>query len=117
MTLSQRRVLRRLRDGARSAGDLAASLGISPPSLTRQLAKLEERGLIVRELDTVDRRRVLVELTPRGQRALVDHRVFAGSALARASQGLTPAQGRRLVENLDALVHLARDLQGGDPDE
>jgi DNA-binding MarR family transcriptional regulator len=63
MTLSQRRVLGRLRDGPRSAGEIAAGLGISSPSLTRMLTKLEQRGLIVRALDTGDRRRILVELT------------------------------------------------------
>jgi len=113
MTLSQRRVLRQLRDGPRSAGAVAASLEISAPSLTRHLAKLEERSLIVRTLDTADRRRVFVELTADGRRTLTDYRVFAGSPVALACRDLNPRQQRSLVENLRVLVRLARELDAG----
>jgi DNA-binding MarR family transcriptional regulator len=108
MTLTQRRVLRQLRDGPRSAGDIAAGLAISSPSLTRLLAKLEERGLLVRSLDRADRRRVLVELTDQGRGALADHRVFADSPLAQAARRLSPSRQETLAQLLSALVRDAR---------
>lgn len=114
-TPSQRRVLSPLLDGSRSAGDIADSLGIVPSSLTRQLAKLEGRGLIVRKVDTADRRRVVAKLTSRARRALLDHPVFAGTGLARAIRELTPAQRRRLIDSLEMLVHIARSFETPHP--
>ena len=111
MTFSQRRVLRQLRDGPRSAGEVAASLGVSAPTLTRQLGKLEEHGYLTRAVDTADRRKVLVDLTGEGRRVLAGHRVFAGSPIALAARALTPPQRLALIENLGVLVNLARDME------
>jgi DNA-binding MarR family transcriptional regulator len=108
ITLSQRRVLRRLRDAPRSAGDVAASLDISAPSLTRMLTKLEDRGLIVRNLDKEDRRRILIELTAAGRRTLEGHRVFSGTPLIRAARRLSATEQRQLAEEIGNLVRLAR---------
>jgi DNA-binding MarR family transcriptional regulator len=116
MTFGQRRVLRHLREGPKSAGVVAESLGVSAPTLTRQLAKLEARGLLVRTLDLEDRRRVLVTLSPAGRRALADHRVFAGSPVAMAARELTSDQRRELVDSLERLVSAARRRDGQDRD-
>ncbi len=117
MTFGQRRLLRRLREGPRSAGALAADLGVSAPSLTRQLQKLEDNRLITRAVDPDDRRRVVVALTGAGEKALEDHRVFGGSSLALAIEDLTVRQQRDLVQNLEALVRLAREHGSGAADE
>jgi len=114
MTLSQRRVLGRLRDGPRSAGEIATGLGISSPSLTRMLTKLEERGLILRALDKSDRRRILVELSILGRRSIEDHRVFSGTSLVQAAKNLSAAERRNLTESVATLVHLARELEEAD---
>jgi DNA-binding MarR family transcriptional regulator len=110
MTFSQRRVLRQLRDGPRSAGDVAAGIGISAPTLTRLLARLEERGYITRSMDTADRRKVLVELTAEGTRVLAGHRVFAGSPIARAARDLSGPQRQAIIDSLGVLVTLARRM-------
>ncbi len=117
MTFTQRRVLRQLRDAPRFAGEIAGALGMSGPSLTRQLARLEERGFISRTLDTNDRRRILVDLTAGGRRVLEGHRVFAGSSIARAARELTPDQREQLITSLAVLVRRARELEPGKPDE
>jgi DNA-binding MarR family transcriptional regulator len=116
MTLSQRRVLGRLKEGPRSAGEIATRLGISSPSLTRMLTKLEDRGLIARALDKGDRRRILVELTAQGQRAIEDHRVFAGTSLVRAAKNLSAEHQRNFIESVAALVRLAREPDEGGTD-
>lgn len=108
MTFAQRRVLRRLRAGPRSPGWLAADMGISAPTLTRHLQRLEDSGLISRSTDREDRRRVVVELTDAGRQSLADHRIFGGTPLARAAADLTPAQRRELVFGLGRLVAMAR---------
>ncbi|HYM95825.1 MAG TPA: MarR family transcriptional regulator, partial [Candidatus Sulfotelmatobacter sp.] len=116
ITFSQRRVLRRLRDRPQSAGDVAASLGISAPTLTRHLSRLEQAGLITRTVDLGDRRKVLVELTSGGRRVLAGHRVFAGSPLLRAAGELSASERQALVGSLGLLVAHAREL-GPDADE
>jgi MarR family transcriptional regulator, transcriptional regulator for hemolysin len=47
--------------------ELAASLGIEGPTLTRHLDALESEGLVVRVRDTTDRRAVRVEATDAGR--------------------------------------------------
>ncbi|MFT4289138.1 MarR family winged helix-turn-helix transcriptional regulator [Nocardioides sp.] len=51
-----------------SAGELAASEGVSPPSVTRSLNRLIELGFVSRTADPADRRAALIELTPSGER-------------------------------------------------
>ena len=116
MTLGQRRVLRQLREGPRSAGAVAEALDIAAPTLTRQLSKLESRGLIARTTDTADRRKVFVVLTSSGRRMLADHRVFSGSAVAEAARRLPAGERATLVAGLEALAGLARatDVEGQD---
>ena len=110
LTLSQRRTLWHLRDAGQSAGELADSLGLSPPSLSRLLSKLEDRGLVVRKLDLRDRRRILVELSAEGREALANYPMFSGSSVARAANQLTAADQRDLADRIGRLVRMAREI-------
>src|SRR3989440_11708411 len=56
--------------GPASQQALADSLSLDPSNVVGLLNELEERGLIVRRRDSVDRRRHIVELSPRGQAEL-----------------------------------------------
>lgn len=49
--------------------DLARSLRIESPTLTRHLDNLEQSGFVVRKPSDTDRRAVRVELTPAGEEA------------------------------------------------
>ncbi len=49
--------------------DLAASLGMSPTTLSAVLKRLEERGMVRRTRDPDDRRRHVLELSAKGTRA------------------------------------------------
>ncbi|MGH7610695.1 MAG: MarR family winged helix-turn-helix transcriptional regulator [Candidatus Dormibacteria bacterium] len=53
--------------GPATAGQLAETLGISPPSISSALDRLEEHGLAVRERDLRDRRVVHAVLSRRGR--------------------------------------------------
>lgn len=46
--------------------DLAQSLGIEPPSVTRKTQLLEELGYITRQSDANDKRAVCLKVTPKG---------------------------------------------------
>lgn len=52
--------------GPMTPGELAAREKVQPPSMTRVLAALEDRGLIARAPHQTDRRQVIVALTDAG---------------------------------------------------
>jgi DNA-binding MarR family transcriptional regulator len=94
LSLSKLSVLGHLyREGLTTATDLADFLRIQPQSLTRQIADLERRGLIVRRENARDRRQSLLEITEEGTRLLLDDIGKQRSALAGImTQSLGPAE-------------------------
>jgi DNA-binding MarR family transcriptional regulator len=107
LTFTQRRLLRHLRGGPRGAGELALASGLSAPSLTRLVARLERRGYVRRTVDEADRRRIVVTLTSAGERVLADHRVFREAGLVAAARALEPEARVELARRLEELVRLA----------
>lgn len=88
--------------GTMSAGQLAAGSGLTSGATTRMLDRLERIGYIRRLPDRGDRRRVLVELTPRARKLASE---LYGSSEAAAA-GLSRYHPDQLT--------LLRDfLQGG----
>lgn len=61
---TRRRVVELLRGGARRPGELAESLGMSPPALSRHLKILRQGGLVEERLDALDARVRLYSLRP-----------------------------------------------------
>lgn len=59
-----------LTERALSAGELSEATGLSSAATTTLLDRLEQKDYIRRERDTVDRRKVLIELTPQGRTRL-----------------------------------------------
>jgi DNA-binding MarR family transcriptional regulator len=55
--------------GQQTAGMLAEETGLTTGAITAVLDRLEQLGYVQRVRDTEDRRRVLVELTPKAKRA------------------------------------------------
>lgn len=80
------------RHQAMSPGELADHEKVQPPSMTRVIAVLEERGLLRRAPHPTDRRQVILTVTPEG-RALVDRvRRRREAWLARRLRELTPRE-------------------------
>ncbi len=84
VTLTQLAALSTLKGhGSLTPGELAAHEKVQPPSMTRVLAVLEDRGLVSRRPHPTDGRQALVELTDAG-RDLLHGEVLAREAwLAR----------------------------------
>jgi DNA-binding MarR family transcriptional regulator len=80
MSLAQYLLLEGLRDAPElSVGELAEIAGVAPPTATRMLDCLARDGHITRRHSEVDRRSVLVSLTPAGDEAVEKaHRVVEG---------------------------------------
>ncbi len=85
MTVAQAATLEALEDSSLRLSELGQRLGITPSTLTRNLARLEERGLVIRETDPVDGRAQRAILSSAGRAAADGVRrqeeAFAGSVL------------------------------------
>ena len=55
-------------------GELAAQEKVRPPSMTRIVNSLQERGYVTRRPDDQDRRQSVVSLTPAGRSVVLDNR-------------------------------------------
>src|SRR5262245_39634231 len=67
-----------------TASDIAAMLGKHPSTLTGVLARLEQRNMLVREVDPADRRRARFTLTAAGKKIDRDRRGTVEAATRRA---------------------------------
>jgi DNA-binding MarR family transcriptional regulator len=92
--------------GPITLGELAAHELVRPPSVTRMVAGLEQRGLVRRETDAVDRRVARVTLTAEGRRTLRRSRTRKTAYLARRLKRLDEAQLAALVDALPVLESL-----------
>jgi DNA-binding MarR family transcriptional regulator len=63
-----------LNSGDQLMGELAAQERVQPPSMTRIVNSLEERGYVVRRPDPRDHRQCLVTLTDSGRQVLLANR-------------------------------------------
>jgi DNA-binding MarR family transcriptional regulator len=96
------------RNGAMSIGDLAAAEKVQPPSMTRTVNALVDRGLIVRTPRPGDKRIVVVDLTEDASRVLDESRRRKEAWLNRMLAELTPDERKTLREAapiLDRLSH------------
>lgn len=73
-------------------GELAARELVQPPSMTRIVNGLEERGLVARTPDPTDRRLCRVGLTEAGRQVLLANRKRRDEWLAVRVAALTPAE-------------------------
>jgi DNA-binding MarR family transcriptional regulator len=108
VSLGQIGVIARLHcDGDRTIGWLAESEGVRPPSMTRTIASLEERGLVSRRPHPSDGRQVLITLTPEGRATLMADRRRRDAWLACALSELTPDERAVLAAAAPLLERLA----------
>jgi DNA-binding MarR family transcriptional regulator len=109
LTLSQWRALVVIGRNERvRVGDISAAIGMSLPSSSRLVRRLERHGLVTTERDEEDRRATLVRMTQKGtrlrNRVLDRRRALMDAALT--------AHVRRLPRNLSTgLATIARALE------
>src|SRR3954452_7018755 len=108
VTLTQLSAMGTLRkSGPMSAGELAACERVQPPSMTKVLANLEERGLVRRDVHPTDRRQVVLAITPAGAALLDSERRSRDQWLTKRLGTLTTEERallQRVVPILDKLA-------------
>ncbi|MFE4978019.1 MarR family winged helix-turn-helix transcriptional regulator [Kitasatospora sp. NPDC056651] len=95
------------RCGKATPGELARKEHVQPPSMTRIVAMLEEKGLVRREPHPEDRRQVVVSSTEQAQTILDESRRRRNVWLAELAQGLDEEEWAVLREAAPVLYKLA----------
>ena len=98
-----------LKNGAMSAGELATCERVQPPSMTKVLANLEERGLVRRDVHPSDRRQAIIAITADGIALLDEERRSRDAWLNQRLAQLTSqdrAALRNVIPVLDKLAEL-----------
>jgi DNA-binding MarR family transcriptional regulator len=93
-----------LNSGDQLMGELAAQERVQPPSMTRIVNSLEERGYVARRPDPRDHRQCLVTLTDSGRQVLLANRRRRDEWLAVRIAELDPA-------DREVLRHAVRVLE------
>lgn len=107
LTLSQISALASLdRHGPCSPSALAEIERVQPPSMTRVIAALEERGLAVRAPHETDRRQSVLALSEAGRALLEETRLRRQAWLARCLEELPAADRAALRAALPVLERL-----------
>jgi DNA-binding MarR family transcriptional regulator len=108
VTLTQLSAMGTLRKkGPMSAGELAACERVQPPSMTKVLASLEDKGLVRRDAHPTDRRQAIIVLTDAGVRLLESERRQRDAWLSQRLAQLTPDERALLRDVIPVLDKLA----------
>jgi len=109
------RLLAFSRSGSLPMGKMGVRLMVHPAAVTNAIARLEQRGLVQRQMSPDDRRVVLATITPAG-RTLAEE---ATDALNQSSFGL-PGLSQQQAAEVTAALHVIRastgDVQQTPPD-
>ena len=89
-------------------GELAEHEKVQPPSITRVIASLEERGLIQRMPHPSDRRQVVLTVTGQGRDVVRKVRQLREAWLARRLRDLTPSERAVLKDAVPILEKLSQ---------
>ncbi|MFF2040144.1 MarR family winged helix-turn-helix transcriptional regulator [Kitasatospora sp. NPDC048239] len=95
------------RCGKATPGELARKEHVQPPSMTRIVAMLEEKGLVRREPHPEDRRQVVVSSTEQAEAILAESRRRRNAWLAELAEGLDEDEWAVLREAAPVLYKLA----------
>jgi DNA-binding MarR family transcriptional regulator len=112
LPFAQARLLAAIEDqGAARISDLAALDHCSQPTMTTQVRRLEDAGLVSRTSDPADARAVLISITPKGVQTLAAVRADRGAALDPYLERLDSADRQTLADAVRVMRELLADAQ------
>ena len=99
--------------GEARIGDLASVDHCSQPTMTTQVRRLEEAGLVTRTIDPGDARAVRIRITPQGVRTLSAVRTDRAAAIEPQLALLEPGDRRVLADAVEVLRRLLENASAG----
>ncbi len=109
---AQARLLSTIEDrGAARISDLAVLDHCSQPTMTSQVRRLEDAGLVSRTTDPADARAVLISITSQGVAMLTRVRAERGAAIDPYLERLDGADRQTLVDAVRVMHSLLDDAQ------
>jgi DNA-binding MarR family transcriptional regulator len=109
---AQARLLSTIEDrGSARISDLAVLDHCSQPTMTSQVRRLEDAGLVSRTTDPADARAVLISITPDGVAMLARVRSERGAAIDPYLERLESADRQTLVDAVRVMHSLLDDAQ------
>lgn len=116
LTQSQAELLRLVgRSPDISVREAAAELSLAPNTASTLVSRLATDGLLIRTVDTVDRRVGRLRLAEEAQEIADRSRLARRTALAAALEDLDDIQIDHLAKGLDVIAELTRLLQEDQP--
>ena len=88
---------------------LGPKMGIEPTSLSRTLTKMEEAGLIKREVSKSDKRNVIIKLTKKGLEMRDVSKNYVLDFQQKVNDALTEKEMNQLIKSLDKIQKLAQE--------
>jgi DNA-binding MarR family transcriptional regulator len=112
LTAAELSMLARLeQDGPCGPVALAEAEQVTPPVVCTTVAGLERQGLVQRDPDPCDGRRVILSVTPAGQAELTARRSALSQRVAAAlADGFSPGERQQLIDVVPLLQRLAGRL-------
>ena len=94
--------------GALTPRELAEAERVRPPTMTRIVAKLEERGLVGRSPHPTDGRQVILAATATGRAVLAAHRRARDAWLAQRLAGLSADERDTVARAIEIIERMSR---------
>jgi long-chain acyl-CoA synthetase len=110
ITVPQYRLLALMSEGSSAGAVLADKLQISRPTVTGIIDGLVVRGLVLRQDDPDDRRRMRATMTAAGEEALRNADAAVSARLLELLDKVDPEQASTAIEGLQ-IIHDALDIR------
>ena len=94
-------------------GEISQQMGVSSARVAKALNGLEHKGLITRQINTRDRRQIVVNVTQSGQTLAEEHRKAVLDEVGKLLNLLGDDDAREYIRLTGKLVALAKDHTWG----
>jgi DNA-binding MarR family transcriptional regulator len=93
-----------------SVSEIQNRLDFSMPAISQILSALESKGLVVRETDKSDRRKVMVNLTPKGTEALESAKAHIYELMEECIRRFGEENSLKLIELINRLSDVTDEI-------
>lgn len=91
--------------------DIQTNLYITKPAVSQIFSSLEKKGYISREVDTNDRRKILVTLTPKGHEVVKHMKDYSNKMLSEIISRLGEDDTKQLIDLFNRFADISEDLK------